>query len=362
LTVDTATVYAYEAPLEETYETATARHDVRRGLVLALETDGDVEGLGEAAPLSNRTESLDEAREALVEAGDALEGCELDDALDDVDDLVPDGTPTARFAVEEALIDAEAREDDRPLVRHLARRRDGGVAEAVPVNATVPARDAQATEEAARRAVRRGFDTVKLKGVGDAEADRERVARARAGAGSAALRLDVNGAWPDVDAARERLEELEPYGLEYVEQPLPPDDLAGLAKVRRDAEVPVAADEPITSVDAAREVLETEAADVLVLKPMVLGGLRRTLEAADLAADHGADVVVTSTIDGAVGRAGALHAAAALGTRERACGLATGDLFEAEPLAYDERFEHGRLLVPDTAGHGAWRAEPLEEI
>lgn len=362
MTIDTATVHAYEIPLERAYVTATVRHETREGLVLELDADG-TPGLGEAAPLSSRTESLDQARKALEAAGEALEGRPVDDALAAVDEIVPDETPTARFAVELALLDAAGREADTPLARHLAATREDApaVPDAVPVNATIPATDADATQTRASEASRRGFDTVKLKGTGDWEADLERVRRARAGAGSAKLRLDVNGSWPDADTALDRLEALAPFGVEYVEQPLPADDVDGMATLRRKAEVPIAADEPVTDLDAARELLEAEAADVLVLKPMVLGGPRPALDVAELAREDDTPVVVTSTIDGAIARAGALHTAAALGKRELACGLATGGLFEREPFAFDERLEHGRLVVPDTPGHGAWLTESLEE-
>jgi L-alanine-DL-glutamate epimerase-like enolase superfamily enzyme len=49
------------------------------------------------------------------------------------------------------------------------------------------------------------------------------------------------------------------------------------------------------------------------------------MEAAQRVRDQGADVVVTSIIDGAVGVAAALNVAAALGV-DRACGLATSTL------------------------------------
>jgi L-alanine-DL-glutamate epimerase-like enolase superfamily enzyme len=96
-------------------------------------------------------------------------------------------------------------------------------------------------------------------------------------------------------------------------------------------------------------VLAADAADVLVLKPMALGGPDRTLDAARAARDAGADAVVTTTIDGVVARLGALHVAAAV-PEVPACGLATGSLL-AEDLAPDPApVRDGSMAVPGGPG------------
>lgn len=109
-----------------------------------------------------------------------------------------------------------------------------------------------------------------------------------------------------------------------------------------------------TSVAAA---LDADAADVLVCKPMALGGLDRVREAAALARKRGVEVVVTTTIDAVVARTGAIHLAASLGDVP-ACGLATAGLL-ADDLADDPApVEGGRMRVPQRKGlgvEGAWK-------
>ncbi|MFN8516409.1 MAG: enolase C-terminal domain-like protein [Chloroflexia bacterium] len=63
------------------------------------------------------------------------------------------------------------------------------------------------------------------------------------------------------------------HTLELVEQPVAADDLAALARVRRAASVPIAADESVRTMDDARRIIALGAADALVIKPMVCGGL-----------------------------------------------------------------------------------------
>jgi L-alanine-DL-glutamate epimerase-like enolase superfamily enzyme len=68
----------------------------------------------------------------------------------------------------------------------------------------------------------------------------------------------------------------------------------------------------VRTVEEGWEVVRAKRADVLVLKPMAIGGLRATRALACAAIDAGLGVVVTSSFDTAVGVAGALHLAASL--------------------------------------------------
>jgi L-alanine-DL-glutamate epimerase-like enolase superfamily enzyme len=92
-------------------------------------------------------------------------------------------------------------------------------------------------------------------------------------------------------------------------------------------------------------------AQCIVLKPMLLGGISRAWELAQEAQQRGRSVIVTSSLEGAVGRAGAAHLAAAvlaLGPHP-AAGIATGRLFgEVGPLAP----EAGVVRIPETPGLG----------
>ena len=89
--------------------------------------------------------------------------------------------------------------------------------------------------------------------------------------------------------------------------------------------------------------------DVLVLKPMVLGGLRCTMKLARSAQEAGLRVVLTSSIDSALGRASAAHLAAALDL-DIPCGLATGAFFESDVAVDVIRDAH--YMLPDAPGLG----------
>ena len=338
----------------------TARGEItaREGFLVEVgpEDGAAATGLGEAAPLPGWTESPSACESALREVRDE-DGSLPDGALDRLD---PAETPAARHRLALALADAAARDEGRSLAARLAAESDlPAPADAVPVNATVGDGDPETTAAAAVRAVDAGFDCLKVK-IGarslDADAERLRAVREAVGDGTA-LRADANGAW-DPSTARDALDRLAPLDLAYVEQPLPADDLEGAATLRSgqhdpaaagsDPSVPIALDEslPRRGLDA---VLDAGAADVVVLKPMALGGPDRALAAAATARAAGVDPVVTTTIDAVVARTAAVHVAAAI-PEVAPCGLATASLL-ADDLAPDPcRIADGEVPVPDTPG------------
>ncbi|MGB9965878.1 mandelate racemase/muconate lactonizing enzyme family protein [Halobacterium hubeiense] len=320
--------------LAQPLETARGTIDERRGFLFAREG-----GLGEATPLPGWTES-DETCERALDAADDADNWH--DAL-----AACKNAPAARHAVSLARVDSEARDANVPLAQHLAE----DSAESVPVNATVGDGSPDETAADARKATQAGFETVKVKvGARSVEEDVERLQRVRETT-DATLRADANGAWTR-ERAREAFAAFADIGVEYVEQPLPADDLAGHRDLRGGG-VGVALDESLTEHTLA-DVLD--AADYVVLKPMALGGIDRALDAASDAREAGVEPVVTTTVDAVVARTAAVHLAAAI-PDVPACGLATADRLREDLAADPALVENGRIRVPESPGHGVSLAE-----
>jgi L-alanine-DL-glutamate epimerase-like enolase superfamily enzyme len=231
----------------------------------------------------------------------------------------------------------------------------------VLVNGTIGFGGPAAGAEAALQAIEAGFTTLKLK----AGAEREtldlvaRVRAIRTAVGpDVRLRLDVNGTW-DLPTAEDRLEAVASFAIEYVEQPLPADDSAGAAELRRRVDVPIAADEAAASLVAVRRLLAAGAADVLVVKPARVGGPVAVAEIAQAAAAHDVPVVVSTLFETGIGIAAALMATGQLrqvpGARfptPLAHGLATAGLLEHDLLEDPLVVEAGRMHAPGGAGAG----------
>jgi L-alanine-DL-glutamate epimerase-like enolase superfamily enzyme len=257
--------------------------------------------------------------------------------------------PQALAAVDLALWDRASRRSGQPVAQMLA----AGAPASVPVNATIGAEDAATAAAQAAAARDRGFRCVKVKvGVGD---DARRLAAVRAAVGrSVAIRADANGAWSTPKEALANLRALAPVGLEMVEEPI--HGIDGMHAVRAASPVPIAMDETAAEPGALR----AGAADYICLKISRCGGISGVLEAAQAARESGAHVYVSSSLDGPLGIAAALHAAAALRVTGdvASCGLGTLDLFAELPdmaSAWRLQPRAGAISVPDGAGLLAWR-------
>ena len=325
----------FSLPLSRPLGTAAGAIETRSGFLVRIDIGG-TPGVGEATPLSGWTESLAACEDALRtvdDPGSALAGDRLAD------------TPAARHAVSLATLDARARAAGRPLYRYLGG--DGRV-ESVPVNATVGDDTPEATADAVEEAVREGYPAVKLKvGSRDPEADLDRVAAVRSKAPDVDLRLDANGAWSEATAER-LLPKLADRGVSVLEQPLSADALEAHARLR-DRGVDIALDEGVVErgFDA---VLAADAADVLVCKPMALGGIDVARNVVRAARTAGVDALVTTTIDGALARAGAVHLVASL-PGMGPCGLATGDLLRTDLRSGVAPVADGAAAVPQGKGN-----------
>lgn len=344
--------------LREPFHTARGLVTHRSGLVVALDTDAGIVGLGEASPHPLLGDAaVRETAASLVRVAPRILGggaAHVEDGPAAVDTLIGDAThkipPALRCALDTAACDALARAQGVSLARFLGHP----VRASVPVNAVIGAPTARAAAHHAAAAREEGFRCIKLK-VGMArtvEEECRRVAGVRRVLGQGIrLRLDANGAWT-VETAIRTIRELEAYDLEFIEQPVAPGDLDGMEAVQSAVGIPIAADDDVTSLSSARRIIERGAARILVVKPMVVGGLRTSRAIVSLAADRGYSALITTTIDGAIGRGAALHLAATLPPDGPACGLATEALLAHDFATGLPVVHQGKMTVPDGPGLG----------
>ncbi len=312
-------VERYDLPLTRPIVTARGTIEARSGAIVeVIDDDGHV-GHGDAAPLPGFSE------ETLIDVLAALHAWRPGTPFA--------GPPSAAHAIEQALLDIEAQ--SRGI--HMARVLTPEPRPSVPLHRLV--RDAD--EAIAARDL--GFGTLKIK-VGirlPVTRDVELVTSIRQAVGSdVQLRLDANQGWSRAHA-EEALRALAPLGIEFIEEPVAGGDPAVLAALR--SHMPIAVDESVRSPGELAAAIDAGAADVLVLKPMFVGGPRAAMRLARQARRGGVEVVVTTTLESVVGRRLALHVAAALGG-PRSAGLDTGHML-ASDLGPDLRIEDGHAWL-----------------
>jgi len=339
----------FRLPLARPLATAHGSIAVREGVIVRLvDAEGRV-GVGEAAPLPGfELETLPEAEAAIDRTartlGDITDGASIDTLLDRVD-AENEKTPCARAALDTALHDLAARGEDLPLATWLARAEGREPRARVAIAALLRAHAPGEVAREARGAVEAGFRALKLK-VAASDDDLARVAALRAVCpDDVELRLDANAGWSE-DEAKTWLHALAPFRPAWVEQPVASAD--ALARLRRTCRVPLGVDEGLASAHAAQALADSGAADLWVVKPAVVGGLRAARRLAARARVAGSEAVISGFLDTAIGSAAALALAAAIADA-RPAGL---DPVLAQDLAELPALVRGERELPAGPGLG----------
>lgn len=270
-------------PFRRPFSMAKATVRSRRTILVGL-GDGSLTGWGEAAPFPGVTpETLSEVWEALVGGADRI--------------LAGDDPPlpsTAAAAVDEARLDLAARSAGVTLAEWIGGRRVPLPASAaVGLTTTVNELLAlvgdvvEAGFVGIKLKIKPGWDVEPLRAVRDMFPD-------------LAVGVDANGSYTDPHDPILGL--LDRLGPAYLEQPLPADDLGGLAFLRDRLDTPVCLDESVGTVDQARAAIAAGSADILCVKPGRLGPAA-AVAVHDAAAEAGLGVKSTGLLESGVGRA-----------------------------------------------------------
>lgn len=285
--IESIEVHGVAVPLAGAYSTSyQSTSEQRSAVVRIVASDGTV-GLGNVDPVPGYSEeSTEDTLAALagqfvpaVLGADPRNLHRLTALLERVHPRHFD----AKAAIEMACCDLSARSQGVSVATLLG----GEVRDTLKFNAWIgilPPEQA-AAEAAGWQA--RGFESAKVKVGNGIEADAARLTAIREAVGPAfRLRIDANAGYDaDTSIALARL--VEGLGLELFEQPVPADDIAGMARVRRACPfIPIMADESVTDPASLLAVIRADAADLVKVKPMKQGGLlvtRRLLATAESA-------------------------------------------------------------------------------
>lgn len=335
----------FRLPLRRSFDTADGQLDVHQGVLLEFADASGASGIGEATcEPSIGTGSLEDVLNLLKQRAHSLLGVlPSEGALSSSRLLIDDGpgVATLKCAVDVALLDLEAQAIGVSIADLLTNR----PARSILVNAVIGDAAPEDVAMLGVDAVTAGYRVLKLKvGARPIDQDLDRVRALRAACPGVVLRLDANGAWSE-QVATDAIDKFARLGVELIEQPVPSEAVEALARVREKASFCIAADEAVASEHGVMNVLKLRAADVIVLKPMLLGGVRPSLDLARRAAETGIGSFSTTTFDSSVGIAASLHLAAAL-SWDGAQGLSTGDHLGADIVLDPLRPVGGRLDVP----------------
>lgn len=295
-------------PLSRPYAVANHATDAAAMVLLQLHTDGPALGLGAATPEPEVNGDTDAAASAQLEAVlDELRGRDVAPPERFLDVLQRLRSPGARMALDIALHDLWASATGRPLCELLGR-----VHRELPTSVTIGIGDVAATLAEAREYTERGFTVLKVKIGQDLALDIERLARLRERVGPAiAIRVDGNVGYRPPQLL-ELLRATASLGLEFVEQPLPPEQVDAQRALPPALVERLMADESLHDADDARALAQAPRPFGLFnVKLVKCGGITAARAIAAIAADAGIGLMWGCMDESRIAIAAALHTALA---------------------------------------------------
>ena len=346
--------FLLDLPLPHPQKRAFGTFDRENHTIIRLKTDEGLEGLGEAAACGGPNWSEDCAESVKVVVDRFLAPLILDEDPFRIEyllrkmDAAVKGNRFAKAAIESALLDILAKSLGVPLYMLLG----GLYRDRLPVTWLLNTDDVPAAIDEAEEWLARGVRIFKLKvGAADPDQEIEAVLKiAEALGGRATVRVDVNGGWNIVTALR-----VIPHWkgvVEYVEQPLPREDVEGMARLVRSCPVPIAADESLFTVVDALRIVKIRAADVFLLKLGKAGGILACKRQAAIAEAAGIPCVISTMLDSSIATSAALHFGLSTPIVTHGSEL-MGPLFLMDDLVEEPvRYEDGDLVTPTKPGLG----------
>ena len=352
----------FELPFRTPLITARGSLNRRKGTVIFARTDDRFSGIGEISPLDGFSrESLPQARQSAQHVADYLGNAEVPadpEALAQVIGHLEDklsAPPSVLFGFEMLLGDLAGKKADLSLSSWFT----GNASRDVAVNAILTGSPQDIQRQLVAKTAK-DFRVYKIKidarGIKPA-LEKIKAVRDRVG-DDVMIRLDLNRGL-DFEDAVGLLNQIKEFGIEYVEEPLKEPTTQSLTALREKTGLRIALDETVAETEKFYDLLNSRACDVIVVKPMVLGGINKSMKLSKISAEQGLKTVITSTLESGIGVAACLHVAAMLGHHILPCGLDTLDLFQDNIINETFPIASGHMNVPEGPGLGVTLKDSL---
>lgn len=273
--------YPYTLELTHTFTVASNSRTTTPVMMVEVERDG-VTGFGEASmpPYLGESHATASAFLSKVDLAKYPDPFILEDILKDIDAIAP-GNCAAKAAVDIALHDWVGKKMDQPWYRIWGIDPSKTPVTTFTIGIDTPEVVRQKTKEAGVYKVLK----VKL----GRDNDKEMIETIRE-VTDTPIRVDVNQGWKDRVAALTMIEWLSRKGIEFVEQPMPKEQVDDLAWLRERSPLPIIGDEGVqrlSDISRARGVY-----DGINIKLMKCTGMREARAMIMLARALGLKVMI----------------------------------------------------------------------
>ena len=321
-----------ELHLKDPFKIARRATDAARQVV-SVEIDG---GIGETAPARFYGETVETVSVALKTLAPALSG-NLDaihDMMEGVETTLG-GNYAAKSAIDMALHDRLGKKLGVPLYQLWGLNPHKTPCTSFTIGLDEP----EVMAEKTRRAEMYPILKVKLGTPRDIE-----IIQKLRDVTDKPIYVDANTAWSPKEAVH-KIRELAQYGVELIEQPTKPNDLAGLRFVCEHSELPIIADESLKRASDIPAL--AKCVDGINIKLVKCGGLLEAHRMISVARAHGLSVMLGCMIESSLGITAAAHLTPLVDYADL-----DGHLLIANDPYTGVTLDNGRLILPEHPGIG----------
>jgi L-alanine-DL-glutamate epimerase-like enolase superfamily enzyme len=305
-------------------------------VIVELEHEGIV-GLGEAAPSSRYGESIESVQKFLSRLDLRPFESPFDIQLIRTHlDSLSQGDYSAKAAVDIALWDWVGKKLNAPLYKVWGVDRRSTPRTSFTIGIDTPEKIEEKVHEAEE------FPILKIKLGGEED---ELTMRTIRSVTMKTLRVDANEGWKRKELAVEKIKWLEQEGVEFVEQPMPANDLAAIAWVRERVNLPLIADENCVRLHDVPNL--QHAFDGINIKLMKCTGPTEALAMIHAARACGMKIMMGCMIETSI----AITAAAQLSPLIDYADLDGHVLITNDPYV-GVQIQKGKLILPEGPGLG----------
>lgn len=328
----------------------------RAAVLVKITADDGTVGWGQSVPIAKWSYETLETATILLDHyyGPALIGhdpTDIEGAHKRMSQVVANGfstgNPITRAGIDLALHDLSGKLRKQSLAQMWGRPAGKPVDLSWTVNVTT-LDDIESVMENGRQ---RGFRHFNIKVGPDPDFDRELATRVRAGAPDAFLWADANTGYTEENALK-AAPLLADAGVDILEAPLPPNQIRGYLKLKKQAALPILMDEGVIDPTDLEEFAALGMIDGMAMKPARCGGLSSNKRQIEICEERGLMWVGSGLTDPDISFAATVGLYSAYGLQKPAALNGPPQFVTDDVLVNPVRFEDGRVYPPEGPGLG----------
>lgn len=303
-------IFSVRFPLKVPFIVSYHRYNDMPSVIVKMTTACGLVGYGEAVADEHVTGESAEStvsvlRHLLAPLLIGKNPMHLEHIHDEMDRAIR-GVPAAKAALDIACHDVIGKKLNQPIYEWIG----GRYHESFPVTHVLSIGEPNHMAQEALEQMKRGYTAVKMKVGVDVQTDVARVKAVREAVGNdVPIRVDVNQGWINAANTVQAMRLLEPYGIDWVEQPVKADDFEGMLEVKQKISVPLMMDEGLKDIHDMRRLTMMQAAHKANIKLMKCGGIYPAKKLVHMAEMSGIECQIGSMVESSIASSAGFHVA-----------------------------------------------------